>query len=207
MSNRDLFGVAQFLKEYPGMSIQPFKGQDLVFKGVFAFTANTPNGLEISDCYSLKISIPKRFPIALPNVWEIAGKIPRNGDYHINPDDTLCLGTSLRILTKIKENPSLSGFAKSCLEPYLYAVSYKLKNGGELCFGELAHGKQGIIDDYRDLLGLRTEEQIMEALMLLGMKKRVANKKPCPCGCGNRLGDVLFAKLNKFGLQIWFDVM
>jgi hypothetical protein len=199
MPNRDLFGVAQFLKEYPGMSIQPFQGQDVVLKGVFAFTANTPTGPEITDYYSLEISIPKKFPNALPIVREINGKIPRDGNYHINPDDTLCLGSPLRVLKKINENSDLSGFARGCLVPYLYAVSYKLINGGDLYFGELAHGKQGIIDDYRDLLGLRTEEQVMEALRLLGTKKKIANKKPCPCNCGNRLGRCSFRhKLNNF---------
>lgn len=208
MSNRDLFGVAQFLKEYPGMSIQPFQGQELILKGEFAFIANPPTGPEIKDCYNLKISIPKVFPNALPMVREINEKIPRDGDYHINPDDTLCLGSPLRVLKKINENPSLSGFARGCLVPYLYAVSYKLKNGGDLYFGELAHGKQGIIDDYRDLLGLRTEEQVMEALRLIGMKKKIANKKPCPCNCGKRLGRCSFRhKLNSFrnlAPRYWF---
>lgn len=159
MSNRDLFGVGEFLKEYPGMSIQPFQGQDLVMKGVFALKANTQTGPEITDYYSLKISTPKKFPNALPKVREINEKIPRDGNYHINPDDTLCLGSPLRVLKKINESPSLSGFARGCLVPYLYAVSYKLINGGDLYFGELAHGKQGIIDDYRDLLGLKTKNR------------------------------------------------
>ncbi len=209
MLNQNLFGVAQFLKDYPGMSIQPFQGQDLVLKGVFAFTANTPTGPEITDCYSLEISIPKKIPKALPKVKEINEKIPRDGNYHINPDDTLCLGSPLRVLKKINENPSLSGFARGCLVPYLYAVSYKLINGGDLYFGELAHGKQGIIDDYRDLLGLRKEEQVIEALQCLGMKRKIANKKPCPCNCGNRLGRCSFRhKLNSLrnlAPRSWFE--
>jgi len=199
MSSRNLFGVAQFLKVYPGMFIQPFQGQDLILKGEFAFKANPPNGPVIEDRYNLEISIPQKFPNAIPTVREINGQIPKKDYYHINYDGTICLGSPLRVLIKINENPDLCGFAMSCLVPYLYAVSYKLINGGNLCFGELAHGKQGIMDDYKELFGLSTEEQVIEVLRLLGMKKKIANKKPCPCKCGKRLGRCSFRKkLNYF---------
>ena len=63
--------------------------------------------------------------------------------------------------------------------PYLYAVSYKLKNGGDFVFGDLAHGDQGIVDDYSILLGLATRFQIKQAIHLLGVKKRIATKQLC----------------------------
>lgn len=208
MPNRDSFGVTQLLNDYPGMSIQPSQGGDLILKGVFAFKAKPPTGSEITDYYSLEILTPKEFPYALPKVREINEKIPRDGNYHINPDGTLCLGSPLRILKKINEKPSLVGFAESCLVPYLYAVSHKLRNGGHFVFGELAHGDKGIIDDYRALLGLKTGEQVIEALRLLGMKKRIANKKSCPCKCGKRFGKCAFRyKLNnyrKIAPRSWF---
>ena len=139
---------------------------------------------------------------------EICGKIPRNGKFHVNPDGTLCLGSPLRLLWKINSAPSLTGFIDTCLVPYLYAVSYKLKHGGDFVFGELDHGVQGIVEDYSVILGLKEREQIKRAIQLLGMKKRIANKKPCPCGCGKRLGICPFhKKLNEFRQKIpvaWF---
>jgi hypothetical protein len=75
-------------------------------------------------------------------------------------------------------------------------------------FGELDHGKQGVIADYLNLFGLSTEEQIEQALSLLGVKKRLANKKPCPCGCGKRLGTCRFHhRINDFrkvAARSWF---
>ena len=71
--------------------------------------------------------------------------------------------------------------------PYLYAVSKKLQYGGDFAFNELAHGELGIIADYCDLFGLKKREQVINVLELLGMKPRIANKKPCPCECGRRL--------------------
>ena len=54
--------------------------------------------------------------------------------------------------------------------------------------GELPHGKNGIIEDYMQLLNLRSHSSVKEALQLMSQKKRIANKKTCPCQCGKRLG-------------------
>jgi hypothetical protein len=70
---------------------------------------------------------------------------------------------------------------------------------GEFPFGELAHGVRGIIEDYLDIFGLKTYNQVVNALVLLSMKKQRANKEPCPCGCGKRLGACPFHnKLNDY---------
>lgn len=209
MPNGDFLHIIKFLKDYPGMSLQPSQGEDLILKGVFAFKAKPPMGFEITDSYGLEIIIPKNFPKTIPTVKEINGRIPRDGNYHINPDDTLCLGSPLRILKNIYEKPSLSGFAEGCVVPYLYAVSYKLEHGGEFYFGELDHDKKGVIDDYRVLFGLETERQVLYALHLLGMKERIANKKLCPCDCGQRLGRCTYhyklKSYRKIAPRTWFN--
>jgi hypothetical protein len=205
---RDLFGVTQFLQDYPGMSIRPCRSADLILKGNFAFSAKPKNGLEITDSYNLEITVSAHFPDKLPIVTDTQNKIPQNG-YHLNPDHTLCLGSPLRIRSKMHEDPTLTRFAESCLVPYLYAVSIKLQNGENFVFGELMHGEQGIIDDYCDLFDLRTHEQVIQTLKLLGMKKRIANKKSCPCGCRKRLGKCfIHHKLNNYRKMVpryWFN--
>lgn len=93
----------------------------------------------------------------------------------------------------------MSYFAEKCLVPYLYAVSYKIKNGGDLFFGELAHSSQGVLQDYCELFGVNTKLQVFQVLKLLALKKRIANKMLCPCGCNRKLGScILHFKLNKF---------
>jgi hypothetical protein len=190
------------------MCIIPSRGEELKIKGFFEFSAQPINGIEIRDTYELEITIPNGFPKDIPEVKEVGRKIPRNAMYHINIDDTLCLGSPIRLLKKISQHPNLSGFTETCLIPYLYAVSYKLKFGGEFIFGELAHDKPGIIDDYLNLFGLKYPEQVIETLVLLGIKKRVANKAPCPCSCGLRLGKCRFRykvnELRKMANRSWF---
>ena len=192
-------GLSQFLNDYPGMSTTPFSSAGVRLRGKFRFMADVSGRDEIEDFYKLEIVVPEKFPRALPKVNETGGKIPRDGNFHVNPDGTLCLGSPLRLLRKVYSAPSLTGFADKCLVPYLYAVSYKLRHGGDFAFGELAHGDQGILDDYSVLIGLQEKHQIIQAMRLLGIKKRIANKKPCPCGCGKRLGRCPFhQKLNEF---------
>jgi hypothetical protein len=203
----DMFGEIQFLKDHPDMSILPSKKKDLILIGVFSFSSKRENGPEVEDSYNLKISIPERFPKELPKVEETGKRIPRNLDHHVATNNFLCLGSPLRLLEKMNKNPTLTGFTEKCLVPYLCGISYKLKNG-EFPFGELAHGVQGIIDDYLDLFGLDTYVQVVNTLILLGMKKQRANKEPCPCGCRKRLGVCSFHnKLNdyrKIAEPSWF---
>lgn len=192
-------GIRQFLKDYHGMSLGPSRGPAKVLRGAFAFSAAPKDGRKITDSFQIEITIPATFPRALPTVKETGGKIPRDGEYHVNPNNTLCLGSPLRILRKFSIMPSLVGFAENCLVPYLYAVSNKLQHGEDFSFGELAHGEKGIVEDYMEMFRLRTRLQVDNALLLLGKRRRVANKQPCPCECGRRLGRCPFRlKLNDF---------
>ncbi len=201
-------GLRAFLKDYPHMSIRPASFPGLVIRGPFHFTARHEGKPEITDSFDLRIAVPPAFPCDLPKVTELAKRIPRNGDFHVNPDTTLCLGSPLRLLSRLSKHPSLPGFASYCLVPYLYAVTHKLQFGGELLFSELKHGTEGIIEDYLDLFGLSNPEQARSVLRLLGMKKRSANKEPCPCECGKRLGRCRFnRKMREFrqrASRSWF---
>jgi len=182
------------------MSMVPSLSQDIVLEGNFSFTAKSDNGIELTDNYKLKIIVPGTFPKNPPRVIETGGRIPRTAEYHVYPqDNTLCMGSPLRLIDLLSKKPNLVGFAESCLVPYLYAMTGKLLHGKDFIFGELAHDEQGILDDYVDLFRLQSHQQVIEAMELLGMKRRIANKKQCPCGCGLRLGVChLHVRLNQF---------
>ena len=203
-------GVGQFIKNYPGMSIAPSRGAGIVLRGFFSFSAASVEGAEMHYSYQLQIEVPKGFPRELPRVIEAGHRIPRDASYHVFPDGGLCLGSPLRLLQILRRRPNLVGWAQNCLVPYLYAVSHKLQHGGDFPFGELPHGKEGIVNDYMELLGLKERDQVIRAVELLGMKRRIANKAVCPCGCGRRLGRCSFnarlAKLRNVASRPWFRV-
>jgi len=192
--------IHEFLTANPRMGIQPDSYYPLVLQGYFDFTACNNSGVVISDSYHIRINVPKSFPNILPQVKELDNKILRDGKHHVNEDDdTLCLGSPLRLLYLISKQPSLIGFAEKCLVPYLYGISHKRMFG---CFpkhGELDHGNRGLLNDYMELFKLSTPNQVIKALNYLGTKKRHANKYNCPCGCGIRLGRCdCHLRLNEF---------
>lgn len=199
VKNDDALGVSRFLKKYPGMSIDPTRDGRLSFSGIFDFAAAAEAGAPITDAYHIRIYVPGSFPRGIPVVKELGKKIPNDGNHHVNADGTLCMGSGLRLLSELSKAPTLLGFAERCIVPYLYAISHKLRFGGEFVFGELAHGEKGIVDDYMRLFELSKPDQVPRTLALLGVKKRIANKMPCPCGCGLRLGKCrLHNTLNQF---------
>jgi len=201
-------GLGEFLEQHPGMAIHPCATSGLQLRGTLSFHAHPPGMPEITDTYSLAITVPPAFPASLPAVIETAGQIPRDEDYHVNPDDTLCLGSPLRLLLKLAKQPTLLGYADGCIVPYLYAISHKLRFGGPFVFNELAHGTPGALVDYMDLFGVKQPAQARAIWTLLGMKERHANKKPCPCGCGQRLGRCVFRQrlreIRALASQAWF---
>src|SRR5579863_893231 len=190
------------------MAMQPISGSEIVIAGEFRFTAVAKDRPQISDSYQLRITVPDQFPERIPTVVELGHKIPRIGNFHVNPDSTLCLGSPLRLLLKLSNERTLPGFASRCLIPYLYAISHKLSFGGKLPFSELKHGPVGALEDYMEILALRRPEQARRAIKLLGMKKRRANKLPCPCDCGQRLGKCSFNKrlsqIRRCASRSWF---
>jgi len=195
----DTSEIAAFRRDYPDMVSRPEQCFVAVLKGNFRFSATFSEKGTVEDSYCLVIKCAKSYPKELPVVFETSGRIPHDGRHHVNPDGSLCLGSPLRLKLIFAKNPTLVGFAESCLVPYLYSMSRHLKHGEPFVFDELAHGNKGEINDYCSIFGLKTPEQVLPTINLLGIKKRHANKQPCPCGCGLRLGKCrLHYRLNEF---------
>ncbi len=193
-------GLGEFLADYPLMTFRPRAGRPPILRGRFAFTATHREAGDVRDEFDLEIEIPPAFPREVPRVIETGGRIPKEADSHVNPaDGTLCLGSPLRLLRFLAEQPTMIGFADKCLVPYLFAQSRRLSGCGSFAFGELAHGLTGMLDDYVAMFGVKDIRQAVETLRLLGMKKRLANKQLCPCKCRKKLGQCQFnAKIREF---------
>lgn len=196
-----------FLEQHPEMSIVPSNSEWVIIEGEFCFSATYFQDKEIKDSFRLKIEIPMFFPKEVPRVTEIGGRIPRNSDSHVLNNGTLCLGSHLRLRKCLNESPTIQGFIKECLVPYLYSMSLHIKTGEPFIFGELSHGIKGLLDDYKDMFNVETHEQVISILELLTLKKRESNKKECPCGCGRRVGKCKFKeRLNLFRSNTTRDV-
>jgi hypothetical protein len=198
--------VDALVARYPDLRLRPSHGAgSLVIAGELAFTASDRHGNNsVTDAFDVELRVLPKFPAEPPIVRETGGRVPRT--FHTNPDRTLCLGSPLRLRMRLKERPDLLAFVEGSLIPYFYAL-VRHQRGEELPFGELAHGDRGLLDEYRYLLGARDDQTCVALLNLLGVKKRIANKQPCPCGSGRRVGCCHHRALNRLrpaASRAWF---
>ena len=148
-----------------------------------------PAGLPlIEDSYTIRLEVPTMTSANAPQVFETGGRITRHIDNHVYTNGALCLGSPWMLRRIIGTPPDLLTFVNQCVVPFLYSASCRERNGGDLPFSELAHGKAGLLDDYEQILGLRGANAVSLALRAISQRHRVANKNACPCGCGRRLG-------------------
>jgi hypothetical protein len=174
-----------FLEAYPGMALAPATNGPTVLAGAFSFEA-TFSGVDVKDSYDLRIEVGP-YPETLPKVFETGGRITRKVDEHVfESSGRLCLGSDLRLRQTIGPKLDLVAFADHCLVPFLYATTRR-KSEGRFVLGELPHGNAGLYQDYQAILGVRDEKAVLAALRILAVKPSVANRHPCPCGCGKRL--------------------
>lgn len=182
------------LGRYPGLRVKPQTNGSLLLVGDFDFHARFRDS-EIIDSYLIEIEVPDGFPFELPRVREVGGRIP--ADFHRYQDGSLCLGSPIRLRLHAGAKQDLASFAEKCILPYLYGFSYKEQYGAPP-FGELEHGHDGIIQDLKSILNFRDEKTCVDLLRLAGLERRKANRHPCPCGSGLRVGRCHNRILNPF---------
>ncbi|KAB2950143.1 MAG: SEC-C domain-containing protein [Phycisphaerae bacterium] len=180
-----VWGVGELLRSQSGLVIDPNGQAALTLEGMLAFTAR-PGGLEeISDEYKVRIVVPAGFPRFAPHVQDLGHRVDRR--YHTNSDQSLCLGSPVRLRMALTAQRPLLRFVEQCVIPYLYGYSYYERHG-KPPFGELLHGVEGLKQEYESVFRVRSWSECIAMLALTGMRKQLANKRPCPCGSGRRLG-------------------
>lgn len=183
-----------FFQRFPDLSLRPSDRGRVVIAGTIGLEVrHEARDLCLRDEYFVEMEIAEGFPDQLPLVREIGGRIPK--DFHKLTNDRLCLATPLRLQVINARTRSLVSFVEMFVLPYLagYTIFEKTR---EMPFGELAHGIPGLYDDYRSLLGVATDEECSRVLGCLSHRKREANKEPCFCGSGVRLGRCHNRKVN-----------
>lgn len=178
-------GIDSLLKTHPGLRLAPSPGDSIRITGRLRFVRAAPGFETIEDNYELVMSVPADFPGAVPLVWETGGRIPF--DWHRNPDKTLCLGSPTAVMLMTIESGTMDRFVEALVVPYLYQRSY-FERHQVFPFGELDHGQKGVLQDFMDRFDLRDESAAVKMVFLTSLRRRVANKKSCPCGSGERLG-------------------
>ena len=191
-------GLENFLAAHPRIRIIEINNDQLVLAGEYHLKARLAGSQLVDRTYKLRLICPRDYPKKLPKVIDEEKYFSRNQEYHTYSDGSFCLGSELKIKLLLQGNHSLTVFFEEIIDRFLYSVTHRIEFG-VFPYGELAHGEQGLIDDYGEMFGLNGKLAVVRALHALGKRKREANKFPCPCCCGLRLGccDYRFV-LNKF---------
>ena len=177
--------LEELLSRHPGLRIVPSGGDTLTLRGDIGFRLQGPRHRPIEDTYTVELQIPSRFPEELPTAKETGGRLPAS--FHKFEGGSLCVGAPTALRVKLAQSPTLPTYVDEFVVPYLFGYSYFVEHG-EMPFGELAHGRTGILDYLAELFGSEQSEQAYEFLHLASLKRRDANKHVCPCRSGRRLG-------------------
>lgn len=202
--NEDPWKLGELLQKHAGLAVQPKQGEELVVAGRLSFRAENKMYGAVEDSFDLEITVPRRFPSELPAVREVGDRIPQ--DFHRNPDGTLCLGSPIRLRMTLGRSTSLTPFVERCVVPFLFGFLTHQKHG-KLPFEELDHGTPGLLDEYSEILRIQERGRCLDLLELVGIKKRIANKRPCPCGSGKRVGRChhrILNRLRSIASRSWF---
>lgn len=187
MRHWDGLGLGDFLACHPRLRIVQINSDMVELAGEYHLNAQLPGSQLVDRTYQLRFLCPRDYPRTLPKVLEEERYLPRNQEYHTYSDGSFCLGSELKIKSLLREDHSFTAFFENIVDRFLYAVTHRIEFGS-FPYGELAHGEQGLIDDYGEMFGLSGKLSVLRALRALGKRKRDANKLLCPCGCGWRLG-------------------
>ncbi len=198
MRHWDDLGLEDFLASHPRIRIVAINNDQVELAGEYHLKAQLAGSQLIDRTYQLRLVCPRDYPRKLPKVLDEERYLPRNQEYHTYSDGSFCLGSELKIKSLLRDDHSFTAFFENIVDRFLYAVTHRIEFGS-FPYGELAHGEQGLIDDYGEMFGLSGKLSVLRALRALGKRKREANKLPCPCGCSRRLGrcDYRFV-LNEF---------
>ncbi len=166
--------------KYPGLSLSDFEeDKGWTIEGILDFCAEF-EGVEICDNFQIKLAIPTNYPDIPPVAEEIGGLIPY--DFHKNTDTQLCLAAPEEIYLKFFQSPTLLGFVNSLLVPYLYSYCYFIKFG-QMPYGELSHGFEGLIEYYHGYFETDDFEEVICLLKIL-VDDSYKGHHDCPCGSG-----------------------
>ncbi len=176
--------MTEVQQEFSGLTLKTSHNNCYVIRGGLCFDGEYEDKKAGGD-YGIEIKIPDNYPESIPITRSIDGKIPES--FHTYPKDkTFCLGVPLAERMTFAKNPTLIGYIKKLLIPFLFSYSY-LMDHDELPYGGLDHGAPGKLRFYMDLFKVEDFE-------VLGFLKLLADDRykghfPCPCGNSRKLRD------------------
>lgn len=165
--------IQEVLKHYPDLSYNEIN--------------NSIDGelfISKDDSYDVSIEL-EPYPRHFPRVFEVSERVPRKVTRHTYSDSgSCCLSTQAKsqILLKTKIT-SLYFFVKEIVIPYFQNNSY-FEINREYKTDEYAHNSFGVVEGYRDILGINNDRLILKLILDRIRKNKLRLNDLCYCASG-----------------------
>lgn len=186
-------------KHYPKL-LQVTLHDEIILRGLLSVIDR--EGKHWED-YEVEIHCTDNFPNSFPRLYEIGGKIPRIGDWHVYEDTGSCCVKILpEELLRCRNGITILEYIKEEVLPYLFNQTHRRVEGYYIA-GEYMHGAWGLLQYYSN--ELKTGNDYKFTLELI--KYIATHAKPIRtsmCFCGKKLKfrhchKIAFEKLKAIG--------
>jgi hypothetical protein len=170
----------EIASEYPDLVIEVREGAVRVTGAL-----RLAEGQREIDRYEMEMVISQRYPRRMPDVYETAGRIPRNADHHMYPDGRACLFAPGEQWLHWPRGSNLRDFLDGPVRSFFISQAI-FERTGEWEFGQRSHGAIGILESYEELIGSQDVTTVLRYLEVLSRPK-LRPRSPCPCGSGKAI--------------------
>lgn len=169
--------------EYPGLKFETDEKTGApMLSGIIHLQSEKGS---LIDSYLLKIvSIPE-YPSRFPQVFETAGRIPKNIDWHVYPNDGhFCISSIPEEILICRKGINLVGFIEDHMKPFLFNQKFREDNGFFL--KERPHGDKGTIEFFTEFFKTDDLMTIAKSLYFIKQRKEPNRVNLCFCGSGQK---------------------
>lgn len=183
--NPDLYAteMSAVRQRYPDVAIKITQGR-VCLNGIFP--VNAQDGSTIRH-YHLAIVFPASYPEWIPDCWMLEPSVQHIADRHMEAKGRACLCLPHEIPGYFPEGIRFKTYADHLLTPWLVGQAYFDVHGRWPPWPTRAHGKEGIIQGFADLLGISDPAAIDRYARLLVRESPAKGHEQCPCGSGQKL--------------------
>lgn len=175
--------LARLRKSFAELSLKMREGEFAVVSGVMRVIEDRG--------YHVNLQVPNDYPEGVPWLLCDPAEIPWDIDRHVLPGTgraCLCVASEYRV--HWPRGSDLTDFLERLVVSYYRGQLYYDAHGRWPTDGGRSHGREGILEAYRDLLrplGIVDDRVIRDVMSLLARRQGPRGHDRCPCGGGRKL--------------------
>lgn len=150
----------------------------------------TVDGSNVLDSFDVVFCFERSFPENEPYIAETGKRLPRDIDRHVYPWGQCCTCIWPQWRGTVKDL-TVKAFVDGPVRDFFLSQLY-FEQHKTWPFGEWRHGRSGLIQAAKSMLGLDGQdlnERQLRAYMSAATAKSIKGHWACPCGSGKRLRD------------------